>query len=371
MLKVEIKKKLNNFTLEVAFNVFTETLALLGPSGCGKSMTLKCIAGVETPDEGYIELNGRVLFDKENNINLPPQQRRVGYLFQNYALFPNMTVEQNIAVAIHGDKKTKMDVVAEKIRSFYLVGLEKEYPGRLSGGQQQRVALARLMAQNPEILMLDEPFSAMDNYLKWQLEQEVAELLQSYPKPVLLVSHNRKEAYRLCDRVAVLYHGKLDYICPKHELFQLPRTVAVAQLVGCKNISRIRRLGDHRVFAEDWGVELDTTREVPETAGYIGFFGHLIYRAKAKEKNLIPCQVIRMTEDTFSAIAVLQPEGASGNEEFRKILWEMDKEVWRELECSSETLDDINEGSNFKKVNNINIALDADHIMILENKAQL
>lgn len=368
MLKVDIKKKLNNFTLEVAFCVSTETLALLGPSGCGKSMTLKCIAGVETPDEGYIELNGRVLFDKKNKINLPPQQRRVGYLFQNYALFPNMTVEQNIAVVIHGDKKTKPAIVAEKIRSFHLSGMEKEYPGRLSGGQQQRVALARLMAQNPEILMLDEPFSAMDNYLKWQLEQEVAELLQSYPKPVLLVSHNRKEAYRLCDRVAVLYHGKLDYICLKHELYQMPHTVAVAKLVGCKNISRIKRLGEHRVFALDWGVELETTREVTESAGYIGFFGHLISRAKGKEKNIINCQVIRMTEDNFSAIAVLRPEGVSGKEEFTKLLWEMDKDVWRELKCSSDGFDNSCKEST---CNNVSINLDPDHIMLLENKTHL
>jgi molybdate transport system ATP-binding protein len=229
-------------------------------------MTLKCIAGVETPDEGYIELGGRVLFDSAKKVNLPPQQRQVGYLFQNYALFPNMTVEQNIAAAIKGDRKTKEKIISEKIKAFYLEGLEKQYPSKLSGGQQQRVALARLMAQNPDILMLDEPFSAMDNYLKWQLEQEVAEVLQSYRKPVLYVSHNRKEVYRLCDRVAVLYNGKLDTICSKQELFELPRTVAVAQLIGCKNFSRVQKCGEHRVFAMDWGVELETDRAVPETA---------------------------------------------------------------------------------------------------------
>ncbi|MEL7565261.1 MAG: ATP-binding cassette domain-containing protein [Dehalobacterium sp.] len=356
MLKVDIKKKLNNFTLEVAFDVDTETLAILGPSGCGKSMTLKCIAGEETPDEGYIELNGRVLFDKRKKINLPPQQRRVGCLFQNYALFPNMTVEQNIAAAIQGKKQAKKQIVTEKISTFYLEGLEKEYPGRLSGGQQQRVALARLMAQDPEILMLDEPFSALDNYLKWQLEQEVAELLQSYSKSALLVSHNRKEAYRLCDRVAVLYGGKIDYICAKHELFEEPRTVAVAQLIGCKNISRIERIGAHRIFAIDWGVELDTVREVPETTGHIGFFGHLIYSAKAQERNAVTCRVLRVIEDTFSTIAVLKPERASGIEEFTRILWEMDKEAWQELKYSSGT---------------VTIALDAENIMLLESKTHL
>jgi molybdate transport system ATP-binding protein len=351
MLKVDIKKKLNKFTLEVAFNVSTETLAILGPSGCGKSMTLKCIAGVETPDEGYIELNNRVLFDSSKKINLTPQQRRVGYLFQNYALFPNMTVEQNIAAAIKGDRKTKENIVAEKIKAFYLEGLEKQYPSQLSGGQQQRVALARLMAQNPDILMLDEPFSAMDNYLKWQLEQEVHEVLQSYRKPVLFVSHNRKESYRLCDNVAVLYNGKFDTICSKHELFELPRTVAVAQLIGCKNLSRIQRCGKHRVFAVDWGVELETDRAVPETAGYIGFFGHFIRLAKAQDKNKIDCRVLRVIEDNFSTIAILRPEGASGIEKYTKILWEMDKIDWQELKDSSCT---------------VTITLETGHIMLLD-----
>lgn len=351
MLKIDIKKKLNKFTLEVAFHADNETLAILGPSGCGKSMTLKCIAGVETPDSGYIELNGRVLFDSKKRINLPPQQRRVGYLFQNYALFPNMTVEQNIAVAVHADRETKKQIVADKIKAFYLEGLEKQYPTQLSGGQQQRVALARLMAQNPDILMLDEPFSAMDNYLKWQLEQEVAEVLQSYCKPVLLVTHNRKEAYRLSDKVAVLYNGSLDTICLKHELFELPRTVAVARLIGCKNISRIKKCNEHRIFAKDWGVELETVRPVPERAGYIGFFGHLIRPAASGNTNTINCCILRETEDNFSALAVLRPEGASVGDDYAKILWEMDKALWQELKNNS---------------GQVTIALDPGHIILLE-----
>lgn len=331
MLKVDIKKRLNNFTLEVAFTADQETLAVLGPSGCGKSMTLKCIAGVETPDEGYIELNGRVLFDKARKINLPPQQRRVGYLFQNYALFPNMTVEENIAAAVQGDKETKKKIAAEKIKAFYLEGLEKVYPAKLSGGQQQRVALARLMAQNPEILMLDEPFSALDNYLRWQLEQEVAEILELYRKPVLLVSHNRKEVYRLCDRVAVLCEGKLEAISSKQELFELPRTVTVARLVGYKNISRIRRLDEQRVFALDWGVELVLERKISDSARYIGFMAHTVCPAKTNSKNTLDCRILRVIENTFSTIVILQPKTASNLEEYNKLVWEMDKNRWNTL----------------------------------------
>jgi molybdate transport system ATP-binding protein len=338
MLKVDITKKLNNFTLKVAFSAGHETLAVLGPSGCGKSMTLKCIAGVETPDEGYIELNGRVLFDKRKKINLPPQQRRVGYLFQNYALFPNMTVEQNIAAAIQGAKQTKKELVEEKIKAFYLEGLEKVYPGQLSGGQQQRVALARLMAQNPEILMLDEPFSALDNYLRWQLEQEVAEILQRYRKPVLLVSHNLKEVYRLCDRVAVLNNGKLEAIALKQELFQIPRTVTAARLVGYKNISRIERLGEKRVKAIDWGVELDLKRPVPDSAGHIGLMGQFIRQAKRGDNNTIVCRVLRVIEETFTTIVILQAEKASANEEHNKLIWEMEKGSWQDLKDSTDSI---------------------------------
>lgn len=335
MLKVEIIKKLRNFTLEVAFTAGQETLAILGPSGCGKSMTLKCIAGVEIPDEGYIELNGRVLFDKAKKINLPPQQRRVGYLFQNYALFPHMTVEQNIAAAVQGDRQTQKDIVAEKIKTFYLEGLEKVYPGKLSGGQQQRVALARLMAQNPEILLLDEPFSALDNYLRWQLEQKMAEVLELYPKPVLLVSHNRKEVYRLCDRVAVLCDGKMEAIAPKQELFELPRTVTVARLIGYKNISRIQRLDDQRVLALDWGIELDLKRHVPETAGYVGFLPHSICPGRAESKNTFRCRILQDIENTFSMTVILQPEKASDLEDYNKLVWEVDKEEWNAFQVGN------------------------------------
>jgi molybdate transport system ATP-binding protein len=262
-----------------------------------------------------------------------------------------MTVEQNIAAAIKNDRKIKENIVSEKIKAFYLEGLEKQYPNQLSGGQQQRVALARLMAQNPEILMLDEPFSAMDNYLKWQLEQEVAELLQSYSKPVLFVSHNCKEAYRMCDKVAVLYNGKLDTICSKNEIFKLPRSVAVAQLIGCKNLSRIQRCGEHRIFAVDWGVELETAKSVPETVGHIGFFGHFIRLAKAKDKNTIDCSVLRVIEDKFSLITILKPKGASGIKEYTKILWEMNKAHWQEVKYRLDT---------------VTIALETEHIMLLD-----
>ena len=190
-LLVEIEKQLGNFHLDVRFQAETETLALLGASGCGKSMTLKCIAGIMTPDRGRIVLNDRVLFDSEAGIDLPPQQRRVGYLFQNYALFPTMTVEKNILCGIRsGSKAEKAAALSAALHRFRLEGLEKRYPAQLSGGQQQRVALARILCSQPEVILLDEPFSALDSYLKWDLELKLSDFLENFSGPILWVSHD-------------------------------------------------------------------------------------------------------------------------------------------------------------------------------------
>ena len=151
-------------------------------------MTLKCIAGIEKPDRGTITLDGRVLFDSEKHINLTPQQRRVGYPFQQYALFPNMTAAQNILCVIRtGSRTEKKETLAALLRTFRLEGLEKKLPAQLSGGQQQRVALARILASEPQMILLDEPFSALDSYLKWELE--LGELLGAFDGPILWVSH--------------------------------------------------------------------------------------------------------------------------------------------------------------------------------------
>jgi molybdate transport system ATP-binding protein len=186
-----------------------------------KKYDLKCIAGVETPDEGKIVLDGDTLFDSQKRINLLPQKRKTGYLFQNSALFPNMTVEHNILCGMHKLKKEseKRRRLAQMLSLFHLDGLEKRYPSQLSGGQQQRVALARILVSEPKILMLDEPFSALDSYLRWQLEQEIGNLLRNFNGTTLFVSHNQNEVYRLCERIVVVSGGKVDIIDGKRELF--------------------------------------------------------------------------------------------------------------------------------------------------------
>ena len=183
MLQVRIKKKLGNFLLDVDFSMDGGIFAILGASGCGKSMTLKCIAGIERPDEGRIVLNDRVLFDSAKRINLSPQKRKVGYMFQDYALFPTMNVVQNIQAGM--GRKPDPKKVREYITGFQLGGLEHHMPDQLSGGQKQRVAMARMLATEPEVLLLDEPFAALDSYLKWKMEQQMLELLQKVEKELI------------------------------------------------------------------------------------------------------------------------------------------------------------------------------------------
>lgn len=256
-LEVRIKKQFPDFLLDVEFQTEEEIFGVLGESGCGKSLTLKCIAGIERPDQGRIVLNGRELFDSEKGIDLPARERKVGYLFQEYALFPHMTVEENIAVGIKTKKKCeKKKKIHDYIQKFFLEGLEKKHPGSLSGGQKQRVAIARMLAAEPELILLDEPFSAVDSYLKWKLEQMLLEWLEEVQVTTLLVSHNRDEVYRLCDRMGIIHKGHMEVCGKKQEIFQNPGTVSAAILTGCKNIARIGTVTEGRAEIADWGTSL-------------------------------------------------------------------------------------------------------------------
>ena len=209
MLEVQIYKKLAEFDLDVSFQVNDNILGLMGASGSGKSMTLKCIAGIETPDHGRIVLNNRVLFDSEKKINVLIQKRNVGYMFQSYALFPNMNVYENISVGLKARKVKDVDIVVQKVmQQFRIRELASRYPKQLSGGQRQRVALARLMAYEPDVLLLDEPFSALDEDLKEDLLRELKSELQ-ISKPVIFVSHDKEEVNYLCDLNYKIKQGEI------------------------------------------------------------------------------------------------------------------------------------------------------------------
>ena len=323
-LIVNIEKTLGDFHLNVHFTAEREVMALLGASGCGKSMTLKCIAGIVRPDKGHIELNGRVLFDSDKKIDLPPQKRKVGYLFQQYALFPHMTVEQNIRAGAHARPKAEREqAVREVLHAFHLEGLENSRPSQLSGGQQQRCALARILVGQPELVLLDEPFSALDAYLKWQVELELADILQTIPCGTLFVTHNRDEVYRLCDTVCVLNRGKSDPKETVKELFRAPATMGAALISGCKNISPAKVQPDGALLCKDWGVSLKTALNVPENTAYVGIRAH--YFTAEGTENAIPCTVERVVENPFSTVVMLQTAGAG------MLRWELDKAAWAAL----------------------------------------
>ena len=305
-LSVDIEKTLGAFHLKVRFDADVGVLSLLGASGCGKSLTLKCIAGIERPDRGRITLNGVTLFDSARHIDLPPQKRRVGYLFQQYALFPNMTVRQNIRCGVR-EKENAEAAVDGIIRKMHLEGQERLRPRHLSGGQQQRVALARILVNGPEVLLLDEPFSALDSHLRLELEQEVREIVRSLGKPVLFVSHDREEVFRLTDRIAIMRDGLIETLDEKNAVFADPGTVNGARLTGCRNISAIRVLGERRVLALDWGTELTLPRPAGD-AQFIGIRGHDIQRGAGE--NPVHCRVAEAVENPFSVTLLLRPIGA-------------------------------------------------------------
>ncbi len=302
-LLVDIKKKLGNFILDVHFKAEDEVLGLLGASGCGKSMTLKCIAGIVTPDEGRIILDGNVLFDSEKNINLPPQKRRVGLLFQSYALFPNMNVYQNIRAGLWRDRRQIKDVdlkIRQIMGMLYLTDLEKHRPSQLSGGQKQRVALARILVSDPHILMLDEPFAALDAYLRWEVENQLADILKAYKKTVLFVSHDKDEVFRLCPRVCAMTHGRASAPEITEKMFEHPTTIAQALLSGCKNISRAQRLTEHTLLALEWGIQLGTQRPLPEDLAAVGIHGrYLRLSDSVSDSNRIPCRLTRQVSDSM------------------------------------------------------------------------
>ena len=356
-LYVDIRKKLGGVTLETQFEAADGVTGILGASGCGKSMTLRCIAGIVKPDEGHIELDGKVLFDSREKINLRPQERHVGLLFQNYALFPNMTVRQNLMTGLKAEKTGKKEAeirIQEMLEKFELKDLEKHKPAELSGGQQQRVALARIFLSSPRVLMLDEPFSALDGYLRWNLEQELLETLKEFGGPTLFVSHSRDEVYRICDRVCVMDQGASSPVIPVKQLFEAPESRAAALLSGCKNFARaeVKEAASAdkpgRVYVQDWGETLTFTGEHgPDTEDvrYVGVRSHYIGLMGAKEaavqpENTFRCRINRVIDDVFSTVIMVRPERADTSEESRKnhfnrIRVETTKEVWRDF-CKKE-----------------------------------
>lgn len=321
-LEVTIAKRFEGFTLHADFTAGNTAAAILGASGCGKSMTLRCIAGVVKPDSGRIVLDGRVLFDSKKGIDLPPQQRNVGLLFQNYALFPNMTVEQNTLCALKKEKDpaARKAACGSALRAMRLEELAHRLPSELSGGQQQRAALARILAGRPRILMLDEPFSALDSYLREEVEGEVGSLLSNFDGTALLVTHDRDEAYRLCREMIVMDGGEVLRAGTTKEVFADPRRLTAARLTGCKNILPCVRVDEHHVRLTGWERELTVALPVPEGCCAVGIRAHDFAPEAVDGENRMPVQVGASSENPFDWNVICTAADDAG-----KLWWKVSK----------------------------------------------
>ncbi len=251
MLSVDFEKRVGNFHLRPRFDADEEMVVLLGPSGSGKSLTLRAIAGLLKPDRGRIEVPDGVVFDADNGINLPPQARNVGYVVQDLALFPHLSVAENIGFALaKWPKPEREERIRELIDMLGLAGLEERLPRAISGGQQQRTALGRALAARPRVLLLDEPFTALDAPIRNVLRREVARLRRQLGLLALFVTHDLQEAYALADRIAVYDQGEVLQYGSREEVFGQPGSIRVAQLLDARNIFEGRVVGKTEAFTE-------------------------------------------------------------------------------------------------------------------------
>ncbi|MEM8502200.1 MAG: molybdate ABC transporter permease subunit [Cyanobacteria bacterium P01_D01_bin.1] len=350
-LEVSIRKRLSDYTLAIDFVADgQQPIGVLGASGAGKSLMLRCIAGVETPDAGRIVLNDRVLFDSDQGIDLPSCDRKISILFQNYALFPHLTIAQNIAFGLPAKLSTAQmrSAVGQQLAAVQLESFSQRYPHELSGGQQQRVALARALASEPEAFLLDEPFSALDTHLRGQIERQMFARLRSYHGFILLVTHNLEEAYRVCDQLLVLDDGNILAYRSKHSVFGQPRTVRIAQLTGCKNFSPAVPIGEKRVEAQHWQCSLDV-ESIPPNLRQVGIHAHQIIFLQAEAAvsssptvsslaasslpNTFQCWLAATSETPHRMTLYLKLHQSSSSERDYHLQAEVSKEQWHWLKA--------------------------------------
>jgi len=236
-LEVRLVKRLPGFTLDVEWTAGEGVAALFGPSGAGKTLTLQCLSGLLEPDAGRVVVDDRVLFDAETGVDLPPQRRQIGYVFQGYALFPHLSVADNIGFGLRDRPRAEArGRAADVIARMGLEGFEARRPHELSGGQRQRVALGRALAPDPALLLLDEPLSALDATLRQSLRDDVRRILAEWRTAAVLVTHDFTEAYRLGDRIVVYEAGRVIQSAPRAELLWQPASERVARIVGIRNV---------------------------------------------------------------------------------------------------------------------------------------
>ncbi|MDJ1171013.1 molybdate ABC transporter permease subunit [Roseofilum sp. BLCC_M154] len=336
-LSVEIRKGLGEFGLDVSFTSDKgQVLGILGSSGAGKSLILRCIAGIDTPDAGRIVLKGRVLYDSEQGINVPASERRVGFVFQNYALFPHLTVAENIAFGIPKSVKPTLADIEAQLAAVYLSGMGDRYPDQLSGGQQQRVALARALASQPDILLLDEPCSALDSYLHLQMVKLLVDRLESYLGVSLFVTHNLEEAYRICQNLLVLDGGEAIAFGSKEDIFTEPRYESVARITACKNFSRATLSEEGQILAIDWNCALTPHKPIPDTLTQVAIRAHhLTFAADSEQENTFPCWLADTSESPHRMTLYLTLNRPPNHHRDYHLQAELFKEKWESLQGQS------------------------------------
>jgi molybdate transport system ATP-binding protein len=268
-LEVSLTCRLPGFSLEVEWTADEGVAVLFGPSGSGKSLTLRCLAGLVDPDDGRVVVDGRILFDARAGIRVPPQVRRVGYVFQGYALFPHLTVLANVAFGLKALPRREREARAAAVMArLGLTGLAQRYPDDLSGGQKQRVALGRALAVEPDLVLLDEPLSALDAPLRRALRDELGVILADWKVPAVLVTHDIAEAYQLGDRVIVYEAGRVSQSGPRSELLWRPATESVARILGYRNLLRgtVAEVAPDRIVI-DWRGRQVEARTHPDRPG--------------------------------------------------------------------------------------------------------
>lgn len=332
-LDIDLLKTLDQFELKVQFRAGKGALGLLGASGAGKSMTLRMIAGIVAPDHGRIVLNSRVLYDSEAGRNIPAARRKIGVVFQDYALFPNMTVAENVGFGLRAlPARERQARVSKQLERMHIAELADCNPAQISGGQRQRVAIARCMAIEPDALLFDEPFAALDPHLRRQTEEQLRETLATYNGVVIFVTHDMEEAFRFCTDLLVLDSGRVIAGGPKHQIFERPRTVATARLTGCKNIVAARRIGADRIAVDAWSCELQTMNQGLDALTHVGIRSHqVVFQATADGENTFPCWLVTTSEAPHEMTLYLRLHAAPHAGEPPHLQADVPKELWRKL----------------------------------------
>ena len=307
-LSFDFKKRLGSFDLHAALDYdINGILGILARSGSGKSVTLKCIAGLIKPDSGYIRLDGETLFDSFNRTDLPPQKRRIGYMFQSFALFPDMTVEENIKAGMHDlDAGKKQSLSSDLISIMGLESVTRQLPSQLSNGQKQRTALARMIGNRPRIALLDEPFSSIDQYLKEKLIYEVKQVLEHYGINAVLISHDRDEIYKMCSDTAIIADGRILTAKPTQDMFMDPGYLEASILTGCKNNLSCVRESDFSVSIPSIDTVFITDKHVDQDISYVGIRAHSF--DPNCESNRFRIRVTGELSDTFERIITFRYE---------------------------------------------------------------